>query len=469
MTDTDVQIPHDLLQAISAEGGGRVVIVIGAGTSVEEPTGIPQARDCSIRAHQRLLDDLVLVEGDCTNPSDLSELAEVVHAKTGGQAELVARLPRSEFRSARPNTGTMIAAALLREGAVSAVLSLNFDLSLQIALAELGMTNHVALIKGPEDHGEISNVNFIYLHRSAEADPEEWVLRSEDLERSWKGDWEEMMAGRVMAAAAAVFAGLGSRAAVLVETAEKIRNASRQNARAFQVDPDPIAESEFAEALEIAAEDYIQCGWSQFMEAFSARLVLVHIDELVAACAAIVTRESWADSTPVDLRKRLGEPGLLALGRLRARWLLASASYVPRAAGEVELLADLLLAVGLMEERTGSSAVFSADGVIDFLEADELTGSLAVASGRGSMRWGTIEATLHQARIREGVAQRKPRYALVGGVAGQRPAPEDVAPPEDVLGDEPSGESIVGGDEPLRLVSVDELRAEPELAREMVS
>lgn len=463
----DLQLPADLLQAISAEGGGRVVIVIGAGASFEEPTDLPLARECSEDAHRRLLDDKVLEEGDCDDPSDLSELAGVVHKKTGGQRALVERLPRSKFRMAPPNLGSTIAAALLREGAVSAVLSLNFDLSMQRALAELGETNHVSLIRGPDDQGDIGNVNFIYLHRSVEADPEDWVLRSQDLEASWKDGWEEMMASRVITAASAIFAGLGSPAAVLIETTKKIRSASRENAKAFQVDPTPHAESTFAQALDIAADDYMQCGWCEFMVALSERLLLAHIDELSDACAAIVAREGWNDSTPGELRERLGGLGLIGLGKVRASWTLEKAAYLPQAKFNTDLVADLLLGVGLIEQATGYSAVFDDAGVVDFLDGEKLVGSLTLGSGRGTMRWGTLEAMLHQRPAREGIAVRKPRVALVGSISDQRPA--TVAPPTDVLRGEVPAESILNTRQSLKLVTIDELRNDPALAKGMIT
>lgn len=465
-TTQDVQLPADLLQAISAEGGGRVVIVIGAGASFEEPTDIPLARECSEDAHRSLLDDRILEEGDCDDPSDLSELAEVVHKKTGGQRALVERLPRSKFRMAPPNLGSTIAAALLREGAVSAVLSLNFDLSVQRALAELGETNHVSLIRGPDDQGDIGNVNFIYLHRSVEADPEKWVLRSQDLEVSWRNGWEEMMASRVITAASAIFAGLGSPAAVLIETAKKIRTASRENAKAFQVDPTPHAESAFAQALDIAADDYLQYGWCEFMVALSERLLLAHIDELNDACAAIAAREGWGDSTPGELRERLSSLGLIGLGKVRANWTLEKAAYLPQAKSTTDLIAELLLGVGLIEQTTGYSAVFDEAGVVDFLEGEKLVGSLILGSGQGTMRWGTLEAKIHQRPAREGVAVRKPRVALVGSISDQRPA--SVAPPTDLLRGEIPAESILSTRQVLRLVTIDELRDNPALAKEML-
>lgn len=151
---------------------------------------------------------------------------------------------------------------------------------------------------------------------------------------------------------------------------------------------------------------------------------------------------------------------------LIARSGLAEVSYLPRLPGDVKLIADLLLALGLVEEIADCEAVFSPDGVVDFISEQELVGSLAIGSGRGEMRWGVFEAELHQKRVREGVAARKPSFALVSGVQGERPDP---VPPENVVGIPAKSESIVGDDEQLQLVSVDELRAKPALAKEMVA
>jgi hypothetical protein len=251
-----------------------------------------------------------------------------------------------------------------------------------------------------------------------------------------------------------------------VETTEKIRKASEGKVETFQVDPRDYGESDFAAALAIAEDDYLQLGWCEFMKVLSERLALVHIDEFSGACVSIAQREEWPDTTPTDLRNQLSGLGLVDIGRLRARWLLAESSYLPQSPRDVRLIADLLLALGLIEKESNYKAVFGADGVVDFSSNEELVGSLAIGSGCGEMRWGAFEAELHQKQAREGIAARKPRFALVSGVQGTRSEP---VPPENVIGNPTTKESIVGGGEPLRLVSVDELRAQPSLGVEMVA
>ena len=104
--------PPDVLAAASDPMGGKWVLVIGAGCSVEPPTSLQTAAVCAREAHRRLRSDGLLSQ-DCDNPDDLSVVADAVFAETGGQQELVAKLPLARFRSASPNQGHYFAAALL--------------------------------------------------------------------------------------------------------------------------------------------------------------------------------------------------------------------------------------------------------------------------------------------------------------------------------------------------------------------
>jgi hypothetical protein len=98
-------IPAALLQAITAEAGGRLALVIGAGCSIEPPTAIPLARELSNDAARKLVMDGVLEEGECANPGDLAALATLVFNKTGSQEALVSRFPLSRLRMAKANLG----------------------------------------------------------------------------------------------------------------------------------------------------------------------------------------------------------------------------------------------------------------------------------------------------------------------------------------------------------------------------
>lgn len=247
MEPTNPPLPPELLHAV-AERAGRIALVVGAGCSLEQPTGLELATKYSLDVHRQLVQDGLLIEGECEHPEDLSLLTSTVWERHGNQSLVVERLPRNELRQAQPNDGYLIAAALLREGAVSAVLSLNFDLAMTASLGRVS-AKEVDVVAGPAAIGQLGAATVIYLHRNVdELNADRWILRVEALEEEWQGGWEEIIAQRVMSCPVVVFAGLGSPAAVLTETVARVRKAVGAEHYAFVVDP--AEETEYASIVE---------------------------------------------------------------------------------------------------------------------------------------------------------------------------------------------------------------------------
>jgi hypothetical protein len=86
-----MDLPAELLQAISSPGGGKVALIIGAGCSVEAPTSIPVSSTISLEIHRLLVADGVLQDGDCSDPTDLSLVADAVFSRKHSQREVVER------------------------------------------------------------------------------------------------------------------------------------------------------------------------------------------------------------------------------------------------------------------------------------------------------------------------------------------------------------------------------------------
>lgn len=461
-------MPPKLLEAISAKAGGRIVLVIGAGTSVEPPMELPLADECAEKAHRQLLHDQVLEDGDCEEPRDLSCLADAVYEKTGSQADLVSRLPVERFRTVTPNRGCLIAAALLRERALKSVISLNFDLGMISALTHIGSENDITVITKPTDHGRMSATNLIYLHRTVEAPPDEWVLRTEVIAEGWQEGWEEVIGNLAFGGPVTVFAGLGSPAGVLIETSRRIRAALPNEAKLLQVDSADAERSVMRHQVGMDDEEYLRLGWNEFMSRLGERLLANHRDELHDACRRMIEREGFDDGDPSGVCDRLTQLDLLGVGELRARWLLETRQrYLPHGAVDIELIASLLLAIALIERRTATSATFHDDGAVEFVKEGSLKTSLLVASGRGTRGWSSVEAAINQPTFPRNHHFAEPRYVLLDGVGLREP----VAPPMKLVGEDETAaaESIIGGEEMLILRSVDELRAQPSLAEEMVA
>lgn len=464
MTSNDAAYPAPLLRAV-AERRGRIVLVLGAGCSHEEPTGLSLARVYSEDVHRQLVEDGLLASGECSNPSDLSALSTAVYARHGSQRAVVERLPLASFRLAAPNDGYLIAAALLREGAVSAVLTLNFDLAMTNALIALGATE-VTVVPGPEYAGQMGAAAVIYLHRNVdEPDSDSWILRVEALNDQWRGKWEEVVASRVMASPVVVFAGLGSPAAVLTETLKRVRAAVVDHQQAVFV-VDPFSATTFQDELDLAPEAHVQAGWGQFMARLALRLSNEMQVTFESACRGLCEAHVWTgeEASIPELAGRLHSVGLVALGRIRATWLIDRKAYA-RDDERRELVADLLLGVGLAERATGTKARFLDDGVVQLYRDRQLVGALLPVSGGGVLRWAALEPRVLRA-LEQADGRHRLDFALVSGASG--PINRAVAPPVDLLDGDSDWDIVSGNDGPAVIV-VDDLRADPSLVERFVS
>jgi len=215
------EVPSDLLRGI-AERRGLVAFVVGAGCSLESPTDLLLSAAYSRSAFELLKRNGVLEDGDC-DPADLSEVASAVFAKERSQGSLVQALPRESYQHARPNAGHLLAVAMMAEGAISCIATVNFDMALSNAITQLRVLG-IATVGGPEDLGRFADKTIVYLHRNAyELDVDAWILRKEAIEEHWKDGWEAVVAERISGSPQLVFAGLGSRAAALTESLRRVR------------------------------------------------------------------------------------------------------------------------------------------------------------------------------------------------------------------------------------------------------
>lgn len=463
-----MRLPTDLLYQISELERGRVVLVVGAGCSVEQPTNLPLSSALALDAHRRLVQDGVLAHGDCPEPDNLSCVADIVFSKTGSQQELVSRFPCERFRQAEPNKGHLLAAAMLYEQALGCVMTLNFDLALSNALAQIGTQGRVTVISKPEDYSSFSLSSLVYLHRNVEANPDLWVLRSDALEKSWRDGWEKLVTERVVGAPITVFVGLGSPIGVLEESIVRIESKLRGRGvvKFYQVDPDAKSNSSLSKKLGFPDNAYLQMSWCEFIDSLANRLVQEHRDELKKACYDLTKEESLHDEDVETLCQRITQHGLLNLGKIRARWMLASVSYIPRREVVREWLADLLLAIGLMERESGSQAIFRSDGIIEFRHGNSIVGAVIVAHGQGFLRWTTIET-----KVKQSVQYSEYDYpgtirAIISGVIGVRSP--NITPPDNIVCQVDDG-SLIPPERRLKMYSVDDLRQQPHLVQEILS
>ena len=376
-----MNLPPELLQAVAAPGGGKITLIVGAGCSFEAPTSIPLAATCSQQCHDRLVENGVLANGDCNQPWNLSRLADAVLAKRGHQRYLVEDLSQHyALKAASPNEGHLLTAALLGEGAIASVVTLNFDLALSTAIGQLGVGELVGIIDGPDDLQHQKAINLYYLHRNANAvDPDTWILRTAALTTEWKGKWEAVITAKVLATPVVLFAGLGSAADVLVESSRLIRSAIPNGSRAYQVDPGEPDKSEFFLALGLDHASYIQGKWCDFMEVLSQRLVVEQAAKLKTIAVEMIQRDHITPEDITALTSRLSEIGLIEVGSLRANWLLHDKRYLAAEAFTHELVADLLLGAAFVARVTDTRAILFGDGLVEFRRGDRTVAILLIA------------------------------------------------------------------------------------------
>ena len=445
-----IRLPPSLLRAVASRAN-RITLIVGAGCSVESPTGLKLSKEYSKSIHDELIADGVLDIGECSDPNDLSELASVVYRKTNQQTDVVARLPRNEFRYAKANDGYLLAAALLCEGSISVIATLNYDLALTDAVRQLDGRD-VDEIAGPCGLRDLGGKAIIYLHRNVnESDFEKWILRKEALEYEWRGGWESFVSGWITASPVVLFAGLGSLAAVLSETLRKIRNAFPDQIEAFVADPG--AQTPFAKSLDLPAENYIQASWGAFMDLLSERVVTSLKEEMVKSCSELCATNQWSDTSESILAvcSAFVADGLVKIGQRRSALLCSDKAYEPDQEGTRLLIADLLLAVGLVAVATSAEISFASGGDATLRFGNGSTITVGLLSGCGHRRWGQIDGLL----TNRGTNQLN--LVIAGGFAGHQAV--DVTPPADLIDIEPEFDIAVGVI-PRRVVSVDALRSE---------
>lgn len=414
-----VVIPADLLQALAAPGGGQVAIVIGAGCSIEPPTGMPLAGDLSEETERQLVLDNVLLAGQCANPRDLSALAQLVFDETGSQESIVQRFPLEQMRLARPNSGYKFLVALMVERAVSHVLSLNFDLAVQNAASELGL--NIAVISQSGQQVPVRSA-VVHLHGTANSASGELILRADVIDAGWKGQWEEIVAQQVLGAPAILFVGLGSAAPVLTATVEMIQGALDGNKTLYQADVSAFANNFFAQQLLIPEERFIQGGWNAVLAKMAERIAADQVHKLRTHGRELLA-ENMHDQGDQDsfdgLASRCRPLSLLALGKLRAFGVLEPRQlYRPHRREDDEMLAEPLLKLAQLVQHFDMSAEPTPAGTWVLMRQNRTVGQLVLASGGGVRRLAALEPRARA--VCDLVAEHSvapPDFVLVGGVA----------------------------------------------------
>ncbi|WP_415976622.1 hypothetical protein [Rhodococcus sp. 077-4] len=421
---------------------------------MEQPTGFKSGAYYSREAHRRLVADGVLVDGECADPDDLSVLADVLYDKYESQTALTSRLPKEGWRTAAPNSGHLIAAALLIEGALRHVITLNYDLAFQHAVTALGNSTNITFVEGPDEHSDLSSHSVVHLHRSVNKPEDTWVLRKTALDTDWASAWESVIAAANLSAPVVVFVGLGSPASVLTESVSNL--AAKAQSSYYLVDRNP--ESKFRDALSSDLTGTVDLYWGEFMTKLAQRVAVEQLQRLRDAYEQMV-REDPEMRLPglEDIATPIQEISLLSLGRARATWLLGSHPYAAEGdASRQRQIAHLLLATARM------SIAFSASS-FDLDEYGRLTltggsGSnlvFGVAHGGGTSAWSAISAKIRERNEKLAPQQRTTLVVVAGARNTHQPKVDDLVR-DDI------SEDLIRGADSIKPIFADDYFGRPE-------
>lgn len=446
-------LPQPLVAAACGQPKNTISLVIGAGTSIEAPTCLKVSSDYAQAAHASLIATDVIEDGDCVRPGDLSCVADAVWKRTGRQQALVALLPSVEFTNAQSNVGHRTAAALMLEEVVGGVLTLNYDRAMAHALSDVGARDRVVVITRPDEHANYGGSAVIHLHRDASAPADDWVIRTAQLDEAWKGQWEELMTLCVAARPVVIFAGLGSPAAVLAESLKRIRAAVKHEV--FEVGPNPPGGSAFSAEINVPLENYVQAGWCTFMEEVGKAVAGVQVEDLRNTFRGLVRDGGLSDENADVLFEQFRGLDLLALGAVRAAWVLSERQYERASAVNSEQFVDLIHALCNFQRVAGLVPHLQPlDGSVEFVADGRTVLSVFPISGHGKRRTEIERMLLNSRRVRQR-RRREQMLAVLCGVAG--PAP---TLPENLIGDVVP-EDIVAAEPNLTVVDVDDFRRDP--------
>ncbi|WP_105185125.1 hypothetical protein [Micropruina glycogenica] len=365
----------------------------------------------SMDAHHRLVNDGLLSPGDVVNDWDLAELADVVWNKFGSQKELTDRLPRHDWRMAEPNRGHHEAAALLAEGAVRSVLTINYDLAQEHALVDVnGRSTMTTVVRGPEDTDSLSGRTLVYLHRSCDADSKDWILRASIIADTAIQVWESAIADSILMSPVVVFVGLGSPAPILAETVSRL--VTRTGISCYLVDPtepDPTDSTTFYASLNGSAT-HIGMTWCDFASELADRLRDDVVGRLLdASCTRLSELGGHSNAWPA-LRTAMLKVPLHQLGRKRASWLLRRQTYCLETEVDTALLGDLFAAVAAVAEAVHATSIaLDGRGNVRLGMVSGNTVPMRIANVAGQSTWNTVATELS----RELDAWPAPDYRLV--------------------------------------------------------
>lgn len=420
--------PYANSLASRALGAGKLVVYVGAGVSMSQPTALPSGAALAVTIHSMLKTSFPVL--DAVDGSDLNAVADAVAALPGGEEALRLTAARAaSFKSATPGYAHRVLAHLVLEGAID-VLTTNWDNCIERGADDEQLLAAVTA----RDLTDVSPPWLLKLHGCATR-PASLLLTSSHLDSppSWVREQTEALMG----SAVVVFIGIGDIAGYVRRRVEEA-----------------IAELESLDNIRIVAPNlearWNDSRWSEIAPALEHdKRISVSADVFMEELAAAYVRgrlqhHALSLGTEADHSAPFAR-ALQALFRSDSLQLLQwsrKTDINPRAGESVLKSRELATALVALGQLVGDSSKLirgrqfdSEEGPIEILLSTEAVPARRLA-----------DHAQYRLQSYANNGETCPRFVVAGGVGR---IPQSTSLPRDIVSEQ-SEESILDG--PLALV-----------------
>jgi hypothetical protein len=356
-------------------------------------------------------------------------LADAVFGATGSQDALVDIL-KPELSNATPNDGHKIAAALLAEQIVGLILTLNFDRAVDAAIATIAHGETIAIVHSIEDLSVRTRFAVVYLHGNVEAPPGKWILRQAQIDASWEDTWQKYVVEDLAMTPSVVFAGLGSPTPVISDTVLRVSEALPAGKKIYQVDAVDSARNELAQALQVAAANYVVASWTGFMRKIGETVAREFLHRISERSPGFCAKNRHPAEDITSALSALPHD-MLALGRLRASWFFDKSEYKPFRTANLDHLVDIVRTVSIALRIVEADACVPVEDGMEFRRDGKMLLRVFSCSGAGSVYWAKVEAEMQSRleRFRRHDKSTPVAYLVTGVDMSQATSvPENIVP-----------------------------------------
>jgi hypothetical protein len=421
--------PGRFTQLVEAAKRGRLVLYLGAGISMGEPSCGPTGWKVADVLRPYVAQMLEVEEEDLAGLS-LEALAERVAEEDGDRLEelRVRASEAADFLGIAPNFGHEAAALLLREGAIK-LISVNWDCGIEAA--GLGVGIGIKGVARSQESIEIGHGLAVFKVHGCVTRPPTLAITQSDVDepQGWAvGKVQGALSDGIVA-----FVGLGTVGLYVREPIEDLVEVWGQEASVLVADP--VLSAAWVNALggaEQAARSHIQCKADCFLDGLLRGLVLEALVMSEQQIRALPQEEGWVTTMLegfLELRKALGQAsadGLIRWWRDGVNRSVNGKPFITEQGGGWSMMT-----VGLLAGEDGGE-----------IEVSGSPGRQTVASGkryfeivsRPAQPISEVERVGRdriQRRYADGIyVDRKPVSAVVAGATGRFPsreAPADIS------------------------------------------